>query len=57
MKLKIFSILLSVAVISELDGKDIDIESYVKKYWTVYHNRKIEIGSGNKNWPVTPELK
>ena len=57
MKIKIFSILLSVAVISELDGKDIDIESYVKKYWTVYHNRKIEIGSGNKNWPVTPELK
>ena len=38
-------------------AKDIDVEQYVKKYWTAYHNRKVEVGNGDKRWSVTPELK
>lgn len=38
-------------------GKDIDLEKHVRKYWTNYHNIKVEIGNGDKRWPVTPELK
>ena len=36
-------------------ARDIDVESYVRKYWTFYLNRKV--GNGDKRWPNTPELK
>ncbi|MBE6402185.1 MAG: hypothetical protein E7039_00495 [Lentisphaerae bacterium] len=36
---------------------DIDLANHIKKYWTRWHNRKIEIADGDKRWPLTPELK
>ena len=36
-------------------AKDIDLENYVRKYWTFYRDRVV--GNGDKRWPLTPELK
>ena len=49
--------ILAVASASVLLGKDINLEQHVKKYWTVYQGKKIEVGNGDKRWPVTPALK
>lgn len=56
MENKLFLIILAAAALSSLSGKDIDLESYVKKYWTCYH-KNTEVGNGDKRWPLTPELK
>lgn len=36
-------------------ARDIDVENYVRKYWTFYRDRVV--GNGDKRWPLTPELK
>ena len=36
-------------------ARDIDVENYVRKYWTFYRGRVV--GNGDKRWPLTPELK
>ena len=38
-------------------ARDIDVESYVRKYWTVFHGKGRVVGNGDKRWPLTPELK
>ena len=38
-------------------AEDVDVEQYVKKYWRHYQDKKVEIGNGDKRWPLTPELK
>ena len=56
--MRVFSILaLLFSVISATSAKDIDLADHVKKYWKFWHNRNIEIGDGDKRWPLTPELK
>ena len=57
MQKKIVFSLLAVMFLPAAYSKDIDVEQYVKKYWKTYHNKTIEIGNGDKRWPVTPELK
>ena len=49
--------MLAAAAAGAATAKDIDVEQYVKKYWTTYQNKQFEIGNGDKRWPVTPELK
>ena len=57
MKKQIIWAALAVFAVHNSYSKDIDLEQYVKKYWTVYQNKTIEIGNGDKRWPVTPDLK
>ena len=54
---KIVFLLLIALLLPTAYCKDIDVEQYVKKYWKTYHNKAIEIGNGDKRWPLTPELK
>lgn len=55
--MKRISILLLAVGCFSVWARDIDLEQHVSKYWAKYHNMKIEIGDGDKRWPVTPELK
>lgn len=57
MKQKILFMLLAAVSVPILYAKDIEVESYVKKYWTAYQNKKIEVSGGNKRHPLTPEQK
>ena len=36
-------------------ARDIDLEKYVRKYWTKFAGKKVEL-SPDKRWPMTPEL-
>ena len=56
--MKRYLLLATVGLVScSLCARDIDVEKYVKKYWTTYQGKKIEIGNGDRRWPLTPELK
>lgn len=57
MKKQFFLSFLTAVTAGILCAKDIDVEKHIKKYWTTYQNKKIEVGNGDKRWPVTPELK
>ena len=57
MKKQFFLSFLTAVTAGILCAKDIDVEKHIKKYWTTYQNKKIEVGNGEKRWPVTPELK
>ena len=57
MNFRMLLALSAVAVGSCASGRDIDVAQYVKKYWTRYHNRNIEVADGDKRWPMTPEIK
>ena len=54
---RVLSALLLCCCAVTLSGRDIDLEKHVKKYWKYWHNRNIEVGNGDKRWPMTPELK
>ncbi|MBE6402184.1 MAG: hypothetical protein E7039_00490 [Lentisphaerae bacterium] len=57
MKKQIILSLLAAVAVQNSYCKDINLEQYVKKYWTAYQNKKLEVGNGDKRWPVTPDLK
>ena len=40
-----------------VSAQDVDVEQYVRKYWRYYQDKNVEVGSGDKRWPLTPELK
>ena len=54
---RVLSALLLCCCAVTLSGRDIDLEKHVKKYWTRWHNRQVEVADGSKRWPLTPELK
>ena len=57
MNIKLLLLAAAAVAASGISARDIDVEKHVKKYWTIYRNRPIEIGFGDKRWPVTPELR
>ena len=57
MNTKLLLLAAAAVAASGISARDIDVEKHVKKYWTSFQNRPIEIGFGDKRWPVTPELR
>ena len=58
MNWKHFLLILSGVFAFSLCAKDIDVASYVKKYWKYWLQKgNMEIADGDKRWPLTPELK
>jgi len=57
MNMQLVSVAVAIAACSGICAKDIDVEQYVKKYWTTYQGTDVEVGDGKKRWPLTPELK
>ena len=56
--MRIFPVLIILfSAMTTAFASDIDLFEHVKKYWKYWHNRNIEVGNGDKRWPVTPELK
>ena len=46
MKKQLLLGMLAAAAAGAATAKDIDVEQYVKKYWTTYQNKQFEIGNG-----------
>ena len=55
MRRSYFLIFLAAILGGSAAARDIDVENYVRKYWTSYRDRVV--GNGDKRWPLTPELK
>ena len=55
MRCSYFLIFLAAILGVSAAARDIDVENYVRKYWTFYRDRVV--GNGDKRWPLTPELK
>ena len=55
--MKTFYLFLAVSAAFSVCARDIDVEAHVRKYWTVYREKKLVPGNGDKRWPHTPALK